>query len=51
MPLHDVGYRAWDGAARSGGAAAVIAAVPVMLLFSLLEKHLVNAITSGAVKG
>ncbi len=32
-------------------AAAVIAAVPVMLLFSLLEKHLVNAITSGAVKG
>jgi len=32
-------------------AAAVIAAVPVMLLFALLEKHLVNAITSGAVKG
>ena len=32
-------------------AAAVIAAVPVMLLFSFLEKHLVNAITSGAVKG
>ncbi len=32
-------------------AAAVIAAVPVMLLFSLLERHLVNAITSGAVKG
>lgn len=32
-------------------AAAVIAAVPVMLLFSILEKHLINAITSGAVKG
>lgn len=32
-------------------AAAVIAAAPVMLLFSFLEKHLVNAITSGAVKG
>ena len=32
-------------------AAAVIAAVPVLLLFSFLEKHLVNAITSGAVKG
>lgn len=32
-------------------AAAVIAAVPVMVLFSLLERHLVNAITSGAVKG
>lgn len=32
-------------------AAAVIAAVPVMLLFSFLEKHLVNAITAGAVKG
>ncbi len=32
-------------------AAAVIAAVPVMLWFSLLERHLVNAITSGAVKG
>lgn len=32
-------------------AAAVIAAVPVMVLFSFLEKHLVNAITSGAVKG
>ena len=32
-------------------AAAVIAAVTVMLLFSFLEKHLVNAITSGAVKG
>jgi ABC-type glycerol-3-phosphate transport system permease component len=32
-------------------AAAVLAVVPVMLLFSFLEKHLVNAITSGAVKG
>ena len=32
-------------------AASVIAVVPVMLLFSFLEKHLVNAITSGAVKG
>ena len=32
-------------------AAAVIAALPVMVLFSLLEKHLINAITSGAVKG
>jgi len=32
-------------------AAAVIAAVPVMLLFAFFEKHLVNAITSGAVKG
>lgn len=32
-------------------AAAVIAAVPVMVLFSFLERHLVNAITAGAVKG
>ena len=32
-------------------AAAVIAALPVMLLYSLLERHLVNAITAGAVKG
>jgi ABC-type glycerol-3-phosphate transport system permease component len=32
-------------------AAAVIAAVPVMALYSLLERHLVNAITAGAVKG
>ena len=32
-------------------AAAVIAALPVMVLYSLLERHLVNAITSGAVKG
>ena len=32
-------------------AAAVIAAVPVMVLYSLLERHLVNAITAGAVKG
>jgi len=32
-------------------AAAVIAAVPVMALYALLERHLVNAITAGAVKG
>ena len=32
-------------------AAAVIAALPVMALYSLLERHLVNAITAGAVKG
>lgn len=32
-------------------AAAVIAALPVMVLYSVLERHLVNAITSGAVKG
>ena len=32
-------------------AAAVIAALPVMVLYALLEKHLVNAITAGAVKG
>ena len=32
-------------------AAAVIAAGPVMILYSLLERHLVNAITAGAVKG
>jgi len=32
-------------------AAAVIAAVPVMVLYSLLERHLVDAITAGAVKG
>jgi ABC-type glycerol-3-phosphate transport system permease component len=32
-------------------AAAVIAAVPVMALYSLLERHLVDAITAGAVKG
>lgn len=32
-------------------AAAVIAALPVMVLYSLLERHLVSAITSGAVKG
>ena len=32
-------------------AAAVIAAVPVMVLYGLLERHLVGAITAGAVKG
>lgn len=32
-------------------AAAVIAALPVMVLYSLLERHLVDAITAGAVKG
>ena len=32
-------------------AAAVIAVVPVMVLYSLLERHLVAAITAGAVKG
>jgi multiple sugar transport system permease protein len=32
-------------------AAAVIAALPVMALYALLERHLVNAITAGAVKG
>jgi multiple sugar transport system permease protein len=32
-------------------AASVIAAAPVMLLFAVLERHLVNAITAGAVKG
>ena len=32
-------------------ASAVIAAVPVMILYSLLERHLVDAITAGAVKG
>jgi multiple sugar transport system permease protein len=32
-------------------AAAVIAALPVVVLYSLLERHLVNAITAGAVKG
>ena len=29
-------------------AAAVIAALPVMVLYSLLERHLVSAITAGA---
>jgi multiple sugar transport system permease protein len=32
-------------------AAAVVAAVPVMVLFAFLERHLVAAITAGAVKG
>ena len=32
-------------------AAAVIAALPVVILYSLLERHLVSAITAGAVKG
>ena len=32
-------------------AAAVIAALPVMVLYSLLERHLLSAITAGAVKG
>ena len=32
-------------------AASVIAALPVMVLYSLLERHLVSAITAGAVKG
>ncbi|MET0440915.1 MAG: carbohydrate ABC transporter permease [Casimicrobiaceae bacterium] len=32
-------------------AASVIAALPVMFLYSLLERHLVSAITAGAVKG
>ena len=32
-------------------AAAFVAALPVMVLYSLLERHLVDAITAGAVKG
>jgi len=32
-------------------AAAVIAALPVMLLYSLLDRHLVSGLTAGAVKG
>jgi len=32
-------------------AAAVIAGLPVVVLYSMLERHLVNAITAGAVKG
>ena len=32
-------------------AASVIAALPVMVLYSLLERYLVTAITAGAVKG
>lgn len=32
-------------------AAALIAALPVMALGALLERHLVSAITAGAVKG
>jgi ABC-type glycerol-3-phosphate transport system permease component len=32
-------------------AAALIAALPVMVLYALLERHLVSAITAGAVKG
>jgi multiple sugar transport system permease protein len=32
-------------------AASVIAAVPVMILYAFLERHLVSAITAGAVKG
>jgi ABC-type maltose transport system permease subunit len=32
-------------------AAAIIAAVPVMVMFAFLERHLVNALTAGAVKG
>jgi ABC-type glycerol-3-phosphate transport system permease component len=32
-------------------AAAMIAAVPVMVMFAFLERHLVNALTAGAVKG
>jgi ABC-type maltose transport system permease subunit len=29
----------------------VMAALPVMALYALLERHLVEAITAGAVKG
>ena len=32
-------------------AAAVIATLPIIVLYSLLERHLVDAITAGAVKG
>ena len=32
-------------------AAAFVAALPVMVLYSMLERHLVDAITAGAVKG
>ncbi len=31
MPLHDVGYRAWTGSPRPGGAAAVIASTGIRL--------------------
>lgn len=31
MPLHDVGYRGWQGRARSGGAAGVIASTGIRL--------------------
>ena len=32
-------------------AASVIGAVPVMVLYVILNRHLVQAITAGAVKG
>ena len=32
-------------------AAALVAALPVMVIYSLLQRHLVDAITAGAVKG
>jgi len=32
-------------------AAAVVAALPVMVIYAFLERHLVDAITAGAVKG
>jgi ABC-type maltose transport system permease subunit len=32
-------------------AASVVAALPVMVLYSLLDRHLVSGLAAGAVKG
>ena len=47
---------AWASDARNApwgifAAGAVIAAVPVVLLFQYLQKYIVSGLTAGAVKG
>ena len=51
-----VGMYAWASDARNApwgifAAGAVIAAVPVVLLFQYLQKYIVSGLTAGAVKG
>ena len=51
-----VGMYNWAADARTApwglfAAGAVVAAIPVILLFQYLQKYIVSGLTSGAVKG